>query len=89
VSNSDLTAILFVLLPSSSAISSVQLRQPKVIAEILAGIVLGPALLPRLRFISLIATATYRGYILDFVYWLGLLSLMFLCRGGNATAIHP
>jgi Kef-type K+ transport system membrane component KefB len=89
VSNSDLTAILFCAFAQFLGYLFVQLRQPKVIVEILAGIVLGPALLPRLRFISLIETATYRGYILDFVYWLGLLSLMFLCRRGNATAIHP
>src|SRR5436305_5484253 len=57
----------------------VKLRQPKVIGEILAGIVLGPALLARFPLISgPIATATNRGNILDFVYWLGLLLLMFL-----------
>jgi Kef-type K+ transport system membrane component KefB len=84
VSNSDLTAILFVLLLLAGLAQLlgylfVKLRQPKVIGEILAGIVLGPVLLARLPFISgLIETATHRGNILDFVYWLGLLLLMFL-----------
>lgn len=57
----------------------VRLRQPKVIGEILAGIVLGPSLLGRLRFGShLMRTTTQSAAILDFVYWLGLLLLMFL-----------
>ena len=84
MSNSELTAILFVLLlliglAQSLGYLFVKLRQPKVIGEILAGIVLGPALLARFPFISgPIETATNRGNILDFVYWLGLLLLMFL-----------
>lgn len=57
----------------------VRLRQPKVIGEILAGIVLGPALLGRLPFVAhLVASAQHEGQILDFVYWMGLLLLMFL-----------
>ncbi|HKW17500.1 MAG TPA: cation:proton antiporter [Terriglobales bacterium] len=57
----------------------VRLRQPKVIGEILAGVVLGPALLGRFPAVGhLIDSAKHQGNILDFVYWLGLLLLMFL-----------
>jgi Kef-type K+ transport system membrane component KefB len=57
----------------------VKLRQPKVIGEILAGIVLGPALLGHFSAVSnLMDAAKHQGNILDFVYWLGLLLLMFL-----------
>lgn len=57
----------------------VKLRQPKVVGEIAAGILLGPALLGRLPFFShLVDSTRHQGNILDFVYWLGLLLLMFL-----------
>lgn len=56
----------------------IKLRQPKVIGEILAGVVLGPALLGRLSFISTLLTSADSGHILSFIYWLGLLLLMFL-----------
>ena len=57
----------------------VRLRQPKVVGEILAGVILGPALIGRLPFASGLMKATeHHGNILNFVYWLGLLLLMFL-----------
>ena len=57
----------------------VKLRQPKVVGEILAWVVLGPALLGRLPFMAhLFESARHPGHILTFVYWLGLLLLMFL-----------
>jgi Kef-type K+ transport system membrane component KefB len=57
----------------------VRLRQPKVIGEILAGIVLGPAVLGRIPAVSSLLTETkHQGDVLDFVYWMGLLLLMFL-----------
>jgi Kef-type K+ transport system membrane component KefB len=84
MSNSDLTSILFVLLLLVGAAQLlgyffVKLRQPKVVGEILAGIVLGPALIGRLPFAAGLMEATkHQASILNFVYWLGLLLLMFL-----------
>jgi len=84
VSNSDLTSILFILLllvglAQLLGYFFVKLRQPKVVGEILAGIVLGPALIGWLPFASGLMEATkHQGNILNFVYWLGLLLLMFL-----------
>jgi Kef-type K+ transport system membrane component KefB len=55
------------------------IRQPRVVGEILAGIVLGPALLGRFHFAAGLATAMQRDEaIFNFFYWLGLLLLMFL-----------
>jgi Kef-type K+ transport system membrane component KefB len=54
-----------------------KLRQPKVVSEILATVVLGPAIVGRLSSASWILETTQRqANILNFVYWLGLLSLM-------------
>lgn len=84
MSNSDLTSLLFTLLllvglAQLLGYLCIKLRQPKVIGEILAGIVLGPALIGRLPFAShLLTAAEKQGNILNFVYWLGLLLLMFL-----------
>src|SRR5882757_2369367 len=84
MSNSDLTSVLFILLLLVSLAQLlgylfVKLRQPKVVGEILAGVVLGPALLGRVPAIAQIMDgAKHQGNILDFVYWLGLLLLMFL-----------
>lgn len=83
MSNSDLTSILFVLLllvTLAQLLGSlfVKLRQPKVIGEILAGVVLGPALVGRLPFVAGFFAAASRGHILEFIYNLGLLLLMFL-----------
>jgi Kef-type K+ transport system membrane component KefB len=84
LSNSDLTSVLFVLLllvglAHLLGYLFVRLRQPKVIGEILAGVVLGPALLGHVPAIARVTNAVqHRGEVLTFVYWLGLLLLMFL-----------
>jgi Kef-type K+ transport system membrane component KefB len=84
VSNSDLASVLFILLllvglSQLLGYFFAKLRQPKVIGEIMAGVVLGPALIGRLPFASGLMEATkHQGNILNFVYWLGLLLLMFL-----------
>ena len=84
MSNSELASVLFALLLLGGLAQLLgylftKLRQPKVVGEIFAGVVLGPALLGRLPFAShFIDTAKQHGDVLDFVYWLGLLLLMFL-----------
>lgn len=84
MSNADLTQILFLLLllvafAQILGYAFVKLRQPKVVGEIMAGVVLGPALLGRLHFASGLLEATkHQMPILNFIYWLGLLLLMFL-----------
>ena len=82
--HSDLTSILLILLLLVAMAQLLgyfftRLRQPKVVGEILAGVVLGPAIVGRLSSASWILETTQRqANILNFVYWLGLLSLMFL-----------
>jgi Kef-type K+ transport system membrane component KefB len=84
VSNSELTSILLILLLLVGLAQLlgnlfVKLRQPKVVGEIAAGIVLGPALIGHLHLASgLMEAAKHHVSILNFVYWLGLLLLMFL-----------
>lgn len=84
MTNSQLTTLLLALLLLAGCAQLfgyvfVLLRQPKVVGEILAGVVLGPALLGRLPFLAhIMQGAMHQGNILDFVYWLGLLLLMFL-----------
>src|SRR6185437_4288433 len=84
MSNSDLSSLLLVLfllagLAQVLGYIFVRLRQPKVVGEILAGIVLGPAVLGHVPAVSaLLARTKHQGTVLDFVYWLGLLLLMFL-----------
>ncbi len=84
MTNSELSQVLLLLLllvGFSQALGwlFVKLRQPKVVGEILAGVVLGNSLLGRLPFFAhFVESAKHQGNILDFVYWLGLLLLMFL-----------
>ncbi len=82
--NSDLTSILFILLllvglAQLLGFFIVKLRQPRVVGEILAGVVLGPALVGRLPFASRLMDAMkHQESVLSLFYWLGLLLLMFL-----------
>jgi Kef-type K+ transport system membrane component KefB len=84
VSNSDLNSVLLILLLLVALAHLLgylfaKLRQPKVVGEILAGVVLGPAIVGRLSSASWISGATqHQANVLNFVYWLGLLLLMFL-----------
>src|SRR5437763_4992248 len=84
MSNADITAIFILLLALVATAQLlgwlfVRLRQPKVVGEILAGVVLGPSLIGRLPFASGLTDAIrHQESTLTFVYWLGLLLLMFL-----------
>ncbi|HVO62169.1 MAG TPA: cation:proton antiporter [Terriglobales bacterium] len=85
MSNSELTQVLFLLLLLAGLAQLlgylfVKIRQPKVIGEILAGIVLGPAVLGRVQLgaLSIPEMAKNQAPILNFVYWMGLLLLMFM-----------
>src|SRR5262245_23686713 len=67
-----------------------RLRQPRVIGEILAGVILGPFLLGRLpvynHLLQLDVDAGAKKSALDLLYWLGLLLLMFL-SGAETKAL--
>jgi len=84
VSNSDLTSVLLLILLMVGLAQLlgwvfVRLRQPRVIGEIFAGVALGNAGLGRLPVVQhFIQSTSSQGHILDFLYWLGLLLLMFL-----------
>jgi Kef-type K+ transport system membrane component KefB len=84
VSTSSLSSVLFLLLlliglAQLLGVLFVKMRQPKVIGEILAGVVLGPALLGRFPAVAgLTDAALHKSDVLEFIYWLGLLLLMFL-----------
>jgi Kef-type K+ transport system membrane component KefB len=84
MSNADLTSALFLLLLLVGLAQLlgwlfVKMRQPKVVGEILAGVVLGNAVVGRWPLAAhFIDHARKQGDVQDFVYWLGLLLLMFL-----------
>ena len=84
MSNSDLTSILLILLllvglAQLLGMVFVRLRQPRVAGEIIAGLLLTPAVIGHLRFAAPLMEAVKRQMpIINFVSWLGLLLLMFL-----------
>ena len=84
MSNADLTQILLLLLllvgvAQLLGYAFTKLHQPKVVGEILAGVVLGPTILGHVGFLSgLTAAFTRQANILSLFYTLGLLLLMFL-----------
>lgn len=85
MTNAELTSVLFLLLALVGTAQLlgyffVRLRQPRVVGEIAAGVLLGPALLGRVHIDgrSLTSLSAQHNLILTFVYWLGLLLLMFL-----------
>jgi Kef-type K+ transport system membrane component KefB len=90
MSNSELGSLLFllfVLIAGAHLLGYVfvRLRQPRVIGEILAGLLVGPSVLGRMAsgshsamFTALPNAAHQNAQVMNFVYWLGLLLLMFV-----------
>ncbi|HSL71079.1 MAG TPA: cation:proton antiporter, partial [Longimicrobiales bacterium] len=84
----SLALLLFVLIATAHLLGHLfaRLRQPRVIGEILAGVLLGPSVLGHFAPAASQAIFAAGGMgqgprqdtILNFVYWLGLLLLMFL-----------
>ncbi len=79
VGSITLLLLLFVAMAHLLGYFFAKLRQPRVIGEILAGVLLGPTLLGRLwpEEVARIGQGSIAS-VLNFVYWLGLLLLMFL-----------
>lgn len=87
-----LILFLAVLLTAAHLLSHLfaRLRQPRVIGEILAGIILGPFVLGQWQafphFLQLDSSAAEKKAALDLIYWMGLLLLMFL-SGAETKAL--
>jgi Kef-type K+ transport system membrane component KefB len=86
-----LILFLFVLLTSAHLLGYLfaRLRQPRVIGEILAGVILGPFVLGKLpaysNLLQLDIAAPQKKAALDLLYWMGLLLLMFLSGAETKT----
>ncbi len=90
----SLAVVLTVLVASVHALGHVaeRLRQPKLAGEILAGILLGPFVLDRVApslFEALFASSEKTGTVLGFLYWLGLLMLMFIAGSETRALLAP
>jgi Kef-type K+ transport system membrane component KefB len=85
----SLVLFLFVLLLLAHLLGALcaRWRQPRVVGEILAGVLAGPALLGRLEFFP--QPATHHRPVLDFLSSFGLLMLMFLSGAGIHSLFHP
>src|SRR5215475_9926971 len=87
-----LILFLFLLLAAAHLLGYLftRLRQPRVIGEILGGIVLGPFVLGKLpgyvQLLQLDVAAAPKKAALDLLYWLGLLLLMFI-SGAETKAL--
>jgi Kef-type K+ transport system membrane component KefB len=87
-----LILFLFLLLAAAHVLGHLfaNLRQPRVIGEILGGIILGPFVLGKLpgytHLLQLDVAAASKKAALDLLYWLGLLLLMFL-SGAETRAL--
>jgi Kef-type K+ transport system membrane component KefB len=90
----SLTLLLFLVIASAHLLGYLfqRMRQPKVIGEILAGVLLGPSILghfaPRISSVIFSGGALGQKYelILSFLYNLGLLLLMF-CSGAEVKGL--
>ena len=94
MTNSELTRVFLLLLllvglAQLFGWAFTRLRQPRVVGEIFAGVVLGNGLLGRFPTVShFVEAVKHQGNVLDFVYWLGLLSLMFLAGAETQQLFH-
>lgn len=85
----SLLSFLFCLLIAAHLLGALctWLRQPRVVGEILAGVLAGPTLLGRLP--GFPVPGDNHQPALDFLYVFGLLMLMFLSGVGIRSLIHP
>src|SRR5260370_29219632 len=90
-----LILFLYLLLTSAHQLGHLftRLRQPRVIGEILAGIILGPFVLGKFaayaRFLQLDAAAAQKKASLDLLYWLGGFFLLFFFPAATKNPFPP
>src|SRR5260370_23850948 len=90
-----LILFLFLLLTAAHLLGHLftRLRQPRVIGEILAGIILGPFVLGKFaayaRFLQLDAAAALKKASLHLLFLLWLFLLIFISRAENKALVRP